>query len=795
MPSTMTSSMNLKARRPSSPLEATKECNKRPRFTPSTRLCAQCHLMKLDRSFKRAHKFYAEAREGINPRSQELHRDNDRGPMYYDDAFLVHRFKNRLSTPSDCPLCIFFRSMRVLADNDTNYKLLAFCSSEASLFCLPILKESRTWDLINHTVFMAVVPDVTIIPSHGHEESWLEKAVPAVGAIHRLRPDEPEDANAILNVRQLHEKVDFSILRGWLQFCNTHHDVACKHRVHPGSIARGFRLIDCFKDSPIIEDQPWGTPYAALSYMWGENSKEEWPNTVLDAVAATKEMGLQYLWVDRRCINYGDEEETQYLIANMTTIYSEASFTIVAAAGSGASYGIPGVGATPRKPQPKFELGSGSMLVSTLQDTRLELQASEWYTRGWTYQEGILSNRRLIFTEHQAYWECRCMAINESVVLPLDLVHEPAKKRMADFMLGGMFKSIAYSGGLDDDDGDVLIGDDSYRLDYGFPVQGSEGTIRGNLRGLDEHIRAFSSRTLGRDTDSLIALKGILGLYKQHEGLHAFLGVPIWIGHIAGGQAGVHITFAFSISSWYHRCSSTLRMFASENCTRRPHLPSWTWAGWKGTVSWRAPPQEEHSYLICNLIETDELDFLWAADMYLRDAVGSAAVCLTNVYSAQDLANEDLKVLEVRDPLVLKYFKCTPRKEEWSWRRHAGRQGREKYDAGGMAWDTQKWRLAGRLVFISISLKMTRAEWTEKHFSGELISVLVFAGRDPQIRHGRAKLLTIRKVQESTEEVRWERVGIVQLTVSDEELSKSKTNETMLEKLPVKRGEADLVIH
>jgi hypothetical protein len=791
----MANSMAVRVRRSPSPLEVTEERNKRPKLTPSTRICAQCRPMKLDRSFKRARKYYSDARDGVIPRSSELCRKNDRGPMYYEDAFFVHGFKNRLSTPSDCPLCTFFRSMRILADDATNYKLLAFCSSEASLFCLPMLKESRIWDSINQTVFMAVVPDVATIPSHGHEESWLEKAVPAVGTIHRLCPYEPEDANAILNVRQLHEKVDFSVLREWLQFCDTYHDTVCTNSVHSGSITRGFRLINCFKDPPVIEDQPWGTPYAALSYMWGENSKEEWPNTVLDAISVTKEMGLRYLWIDRRCINYRDEEETQYLIANMTTIYSEASFTIVAAAGSGASYGIPGVGATPRESQLQFELDSGSMLVSTPQDPRLEIQASEWFTRGWTYQEGILSNRRLVFTDHQTYWECRCMAINDSVSLPLDLVHEPSRKRMAGFMLGGIFKSIAYSGGLDDDDGDVLIGDDSYRLDYGFPVQSGEGSTRGNLRGLDEHIRAFSSRTLGRDTDSLLALKGILGLYKQHEGLHAFLGIPIWIGRIAGRQAGVHITFAFSISSWYHRRSSTLRMFAAEKCARRPHLPSWTWAGWKGTVSWRAPPQEEHSYLMCNLIETEEIDFLWAADMHLRDAVGSVAVGLTNIYSAHDLANEDLKVLEIRDPLLLKYFKCTPKKEEWSWRRHAGRQGREKYDAGKMAWDAQWWRLAGRLVFISISLKMTRAEWTEKHFLGELMSVLVFAGRDPQIRHGRAKFLTIRKVQGPVEA--WERVGIVQLTVSDQELLKyrTRTSETMLEKLPVKRGEASLVIH
>lgn len=69
-----------------------------------------------------------------------------------------------------------------------------------------------------------------------------------------------------------------------------------------GTIERAFRLIDCFKDPPIVEDQPWGTAYVALSYVWGPG-KEDWPKTVLDAVAVTREMGQQYLWVDRLCIN------------------------------------------------------------------------------------------------------------------------------------------------------------------------------------------------------------------------------------------------------------------------------------------------------------------------------------------------------------------------------------------------------------------------------------------------------------------------------------------------------------
>lgn len=767
--------------------------NKRRKITPTPQLCAHCRLLDLDKSFQQAYEFYKSAREGLVPRRQDLCGEPD-DPLYYEDGFLVHYFQDRLTTWLDCPLCRFFRSMRVQPGLHRNYKLLAFCSSESSLFCLPRLKISSAWDKVSHTVFMAVVPDVASIPPHGHEEHWLEKDIPAVGSIYRLRPGDSEDVNTILHARELDEKVDFSVIREWLSFCDKYHDGLCKRGMLHTSISRGFRVINCDKDPPVVEDQPWGITYAALSYVWGKGPIEQWPKTVLDAVAVTKEMGLQYLWVDRLCIDQTNPAEKHYLISAMATIYSEAKFTIVAAAGSGASHGLPGVRSTPRKPQPKFKLENGSVLVSTLQDPRREILESEWCTRGWTYQEGILSNRRLVFTDHQAYWECRCMAIHDNICLPLHLVHEPSGTHMADFMLAGIFKGDSYSGGVPSDDSEELvIADDSYRLDYGFPIH-DDGSIRIKLRGLEEHIRAFSARNLSYDEDSLTAFQGITGLYGPNDMIHPFLGIPMWIGQIAGGRPGAQITFALSVCSWYHRSDSSLQMFVSELCRRRTHLPSWTWAGWKGTVSWRAPPMEEHSVIMCSLIEIDELDLLWAADIYLRNASRSASIRLADVDSAQDLRSDVLRLLEVREPLTLNYFNCKMTEKKWMWRRLAGRQGREKYDAGSMDWDSQWRRLAGKLVSISVSISMTADEWTEKHWSKELISVLMFAGRIPSIGHGRARFLTLRKVQSPDMAPRWERIGTVQLQISDGELSKYRTNEEFLKGLPVQRGGELLVI-
>jgi hypothetical protein len=72
------------------------------------------------------------------------------------------------------------------------------------------------------------------------------------------------------------------------------------------------------------------------------------------------------------------------------------------------------------------------MLVSTLQDPRAQISSDEWSSREWIYQEGILSNRKLVFTDHRVYWECRGMAIQENIYLPLRLVRERSGRRILD---------------------------------------------------------------------------------------------------------------------------------------------------------------------------------------------------------------------------------------------------------------------------------------------------------------------------------------------------------------------------
>jgi hypothetical protein len=57
-------------------------------------------------------------------------------------------------------------------------------------------------------------------------------------------------------------------------------------------------------------------------------------------------------------------------------------------------------------------------------------------SRGWTYQEGLLSKRRLIFTDDQVVFVRNGMRCIESAVFPLDAVHDQRRRFRSKLPLG-----------------------------------------------------------------------------------------------------------------------------------------------------------------------------------------------------------------------------------------------------------------------------------------------------------------------------------------------------------------------
>ena len=167
-------------------------------------------------------------------------------------------------------------------------------------------------------------------------------------------------------------------------------------------------------------------------------------------------------------------------------------------------------------------------------------------------------------------------------------------------------------------------------------------------------------------------------------------------------------------------------------------------------------------YIVSSLIEADVIDLLWAADIHIHNAKKSAPVCLADITPMWDFCRDDMSLLEIRDPLMLSDLICIPVTEiAWGWKRLVGRTSMRRYDAGKMGRDDGWRRLAGRLVFRSISVILTADDWSKKHACGDFISLLMFAERLPSIEHDRARFLTPRKVYSSGANFCWERVGIV----------------------------------
>lgn len=230
------------------------------------------------------------------------------------------------------------------------------------------------------------------------------------------------------NVCEVQITPSYSMMKTWLSYCDENHPTSCSSSTLPAPTRH--RVFHC-RLRQIIE-APKGCPYVALSYVWGKSasgfrgsvaefaSPGIFEKVIEDSNTVTLQLGFDYFWVDRLCINQSDLQDVHHQINQMDLIYAGSALTIIAAAGTGPDCGLPGVNGSPRTLQPRIGWGRhrAKDLMSTLPSGSYELQVSLWNTRGWTFQEGRLSRRRLIFTHHQAFLSAAtCSVANHWVLL------------------------------------------------------------------------------------------------------------------------------------------------------------------------------------------------------------------------------------------------------------------------------------------------------------------------------------------------------------------------------------------
>jgi hypothetical protein len=351
-----------------------------------------------------------------------------------------------------------------------------------------------------------------------------------------------------------------------------------------------LKCIDC-KSRELVTINP-EDEYFALSYVWGNPTSEmqpleqeakhltaslrsDVPQVIEDAITVVSSLGKRYLWVDKYCIDQEDMDTKHYQIKNMNRVYEGALATIIAGTGADASSGLPGVANVSRKSQPSVHTGK-RLLVSTLPSLKDALGDSKWRTRGWTYQEGVLSRRCLVFTEHQLYFVCSGMSCCEAVSTGLN-----SKAKSFTSAPGTLSADIfGYTGHI----GDVP---------------------RTPLMKFAEHVAQYTSRHLTYENDVMDAFRGLLA----KSPFHSYYGIPIAPSDFTEARSIEDFNLGFARGlfwlpgGWY---------YGGRFLTiRRKNFPSWSWVGWKGSVEF--PEHRGNPGVIKGEKQTTDTKF-WAVD-------------------------------------------------------------------------------------------------------------------------------------------------------------------------------------
>ncbi|KAM0221261.1 hypothetical protein ACHAQD_005617 [Fusarium lateritium] len=167
------------------------------------------------------------------------------------------------------------------------------------------------------------------------------------------------------------------------------------------------------------------------------------------AITVALELKIAYIWIDRYCVPQQDCPEKLEQIQKMHEIYREADLTIIAAAGHGPDYGLPGISAS-RVKAPSADVRIGfHRIVSTGKSAQETIRSKVWASRAWTYQEGLVSGRKLIFTDEQVYLHCMQREFRETIDQDYSLLAKSDNDDLATPFQYGILHLIPQKHGLE----------------------------------------------------------------------------------------------------------------------------------------------------------------------------------------------------------------------------------------------------------------------------------------------------------------------------------------------------------
>ncbi|KAK8023296.1 HET-domain-containing protein [Apiospora marii] len=221
-------------------------------------------------------------------------------------------------------------------------------------------------------------------------------------------------------------------IRAWLEDCELSHE-----NCRPPADILPDRVVELSRDPGgqiifrLVQGLGRRAAYACLSHRWGPSTErcktttatlaahfEQVPSSILpknfrEASEVALYLGLKYLWIDSLCIIQDDAEDWKVQAAQMCNIYSGAYLTIAATSSGDSDNGMfRTVSTIPISP---VETNRSDIFI---REYPSHFPSPQWspdpnelakfplLTRGWVYQERLLSPRVVHFTRCEVLLEC-----------------------------------------------------------------------------------------------------------------------------------------------------------------------------------------------------------------------------------------------------------------------------------------------------------------------------------------------------------------------------------------------------
>jgi hypothetical protein len=230
---------------------------------------------------------------------------------------------------------------------------------------------------------------------------------------------------------------DSSVAHEWLVECMKNHEKCKKNLISDSPKRLPSRLInvgpfDGSQDPRLEEGRNCQGEYLTLSHRWGDPStitktlketllrfKEQIPFKSLsrvfqDAIKITRSLHIKYIWIDSLCIIQDSPADQVAEISRMAEIYENALLCLSASISTSHASGLCATRemknlvkiSTTTSSESDFASPSFFITNHTLSSFSDDVSNGTLGSRGWCFQERLLSPRILHIGRDQLHWEC-----------------------------------------------------------------------------------------------------------------------------------------------------------------------------------------------------------------------------------------------------------------------------------------------------------------------------------------------------------------------------------------------------